>query len=123
MRSLQRDLEAVDATESGFGSVVSVAVKHLNIKTTAAQEYIRVALANALLMDRKQQDYGAGNIAKFGTFGIIVRLTDKFERLKNLFGQGRKRRAINESIEDTLRDISNYAIIALIVEQGRWPKE
>lgn len=95
----------------------------LGLKTAASKEFIRVALANAILMDEKQQDYGPGNIAGFGTFGVLVRMNDKVERLKNLFGKGRKRRAINESIEDTLRDIGNYAVIALQLELERWPNE
>jgi hypothetical protein len=50
-------------------------------------------------------------------------MNDKMERLKTLFNKGRRKRAINESIVDTFRDISNYAIIALMLELGRWPNE
>jgi hypothetical protein len=96
----------------------------LGIKTVAGRNFCAYALANALLMDRKQQDYGPRNISGFGTFGILVRMNDKLERLKTLFGKGRSRkRARNESVEDTLRDVSNYAIIALLVEKGKWPNE
>lgn len=95
----------------------------LGLQTQAAREFTRISLANALLMDRKQLDYGPENISKFGTFGVVVRMTDKFERLRELFNKGgRRRKAINESIEDTFRDVSNYAIIALMVERGLWPK-
>jgi hypothetical protein len=36
------------------------------------------------LMVRKHADYGPGNIAAFGELGVLVRLSDKFERLKHL---------------------------------------
>ncbi|MCY0865420.1 MAG: helix-turn-helix transcriptional regulator [Sulfobacillus sp.] len=36
------------------------------------------------LMVRKQQDYGPGNINAFGELGLVVRLSDKIERLKHL---------------------------------------
>jgi len=95
----------------------------LGIKTEAAKTFVHFALANALLMDRKQQDYGPRNISGFGTFGVTVRMNDKMERLKTLFNRGRRARAVNESIEDTFRDISNYAIIALMIERNEWPNE
>lgn len=104
-------------------SVQSEWLDRLELKTPAAKIFVLYAIANAKLFDRKQQDYGPRNISGFGTFGVVVRMNDKFERLKTLFGKGRRKRATNESIIDTLRDISNYATIALMVERGEWPNE
>lgn len=141
----------------------------LGLKTKAAREFLRLALEGVTLMDRKQQDYGSKNISKFGTFGVLVRLSDKIERLKNLRGlkpgvkaaivkfksnlrrierhelemstldqinmlddcltdlsnyfNKRRKRTVNENILDTFRDISNYAIIALMLEAKLWPDE
>ncbi len=102
------------------GFQVNVIADSLGLKTNEAREFLTIALENALLMDKKQQDYGSKNISSFGTFGVVVRMNDKFERIKNLFNNKRKR-AVNESIHDSFRDISNYAIIALMLEQGKWP--
>src|SRR5215472_293922 len=66
----------------------------LGLKTSVGLSALRYALANAMLMDRKQQDYGPKNISSFGTFGVVVRMTDKFERLKTvLTKKGRRRTA------------------------------
>lgn len=73
----------------------------------------------SVLFAKKQADYGPGNIAKFGEVGLLVRMNDKFERLTNLFVN--RKNANNEAIEDTLRDIANYAVIWLLVRQGKWP--
>ncbi len=97
--------------------------KALDIKTNAGRNAIVYALCNVLLLDRKQLDYGPRNISGFGVFGVTVRMNDKMERLKTLFNKGRRLKATNESIEDTFRDIANYAIIALMVERGEWPNE
>ncbi len=45
---------------------------------------------------------------------------DKFERLKNLFafGDGKPQ---HEPIEDSFKDLANYAIIAMMVQRGKWP--
>lgn len=116
--TLKQDLEAVDCS-----SIMNEIHQRLGLKTKAAQEFLRIALANTLLMDRKQLDYGPGNIAGYGTFGCVVRMNDKFERIKHLYMSGRRKRAINESLLDSFRDVGNYAIIALQLELNRWPNE
>lgn len=95
----------------------------LGIKTEAAKEFLKVVLADTLLMDRKQQDYGPQNIAEFGTYGCVVRMSDKMKRIIHLYKTGRAKRAANESIIDSFRDFSNYGAIALMVEINHWPME
>lgn len=94
--------------------------QRLGCKESATVEFLLVAFENAKLFDKKQSDYGPGNISGFGTFGIVVRMNDKFERLKTLFGK-KRRKPQNESVMDSLRDISNYANIAILVETKKWP--
>lgn len=72
----------------------------------------------------KQLDYGPGNINNApgsAMNGILVRMNDKMERLKNLVyhSDGEPQ---NESIDDSLIDIANYAVIAMMVRRGSWPK-
>lgn len=119
MKTFKQDLDTVDAQAQDL----VVLVQALGIQTQAAKNFIRVALANSLLMDRKQLDYGSRNIEGFGTFGVTVRMNDKMERLKSLYNKGKRRKAVNESITDTFRDISNYGIIALMCENDLWPSE
>ncbi len=72
---------------------------------------------------KKQIDYGPLNIwnAPGGaTNGLMVRMSDKLERLKNLIYKQIKPN--NESLEDSFVDIANYAIIALMVQRGVWAK-
>lgn len=94
----------------------------LNIVTIAGKTFLKMTLQNACLMDGKQQDYGSRNISEFGTAGVVVRMSDKFERIKNLF-KSKRRRAVNESIVDSFTDIANYAIIAQMLEKHVWPEE
>lgn len=71
----------------------------------------------------KQEDYGPLNIwnAPGGaTNGLMVRMSDKLERLKNLIYNSIEPN--NEALEDSFIDIANYAIIALMVERGIWEK-
>ncbi len=70
---------------------------------------------------KKQEDYGPLNIAHApggAMNGLRVRMHDKLARLNNLVD---KRNTPNyESIEDTLIDLANYAIIGLLVQRGQW---
>jgi hypothetical protein len=52
-----------------------------------------------------------------GFDGVIVRMNDKFARLRNgLAAHG------DETVADTLYDLANYALIGLMVYEGSWPK-
>lgn len=71
------------------------------------------------LLIRKGHDYSGDddclrNFRDFGWFGILVRLSDKFSRLKNL-AKNNDPRVGDESFLDTLRDIRNYAYLFQVV--------
>ena len=73
------------------------------------------------LMLKKHVDYGPMNIAGApgGPMnGLRVRMYDKLARLNNLVDTGDTPNY--ESIEDTLIDLANYAIIGLLVQRGQW---
>ena len=68
---------------------------------------------------RKNNDY-AGNtdpLANFRTFGwkgVVVRLSDKMSRLVTFYNKP-ELSVKDESIEDTLQDLINYAAICLVM--------
>ena len=68
--------------------------------------------------ERKNNDYGDSfaNLRKELPDAILVRIYDKYSRLKSLL-QGNEQKVKDESIEDTLMDLANYCIMEL-VERG-----
>lgn len=100
--------------------IVQDACEVYGITTPEGREYLRVALDACVLMNAKNSDYGTGNIAKWGIFGVVVRMSDKFERINNLF-KNRRAAKVNESIRDNIKDIHVYAGIALLIDEGKWP--
>jgi len=81
---------------------------------------------------KKQHDYGPSNIAmgtqlkdetdlKLAMTGLTVRLNDKMSRLLNLV-INKSTTPKNESVEDTLKDMSVYSKIALVVLDWKWAK-
>jgi len=80
-----------------------------------------IALEVAEVVIAKQHDYGHNNILAFKEQGLVVRLWDKINRLKNLFWNNSEPK--NESIEDTFTDIAGYAIIGLMLAEGTFTNE
>lgn len=68
------------------------------------------------IMHERGAKYGPGNIAEFGELGVLVRLSDKFARLKN-----QSKDFADESIIDTYMDIIGYALIGIAWKRGDWP--
>ena len=71
------------------------------------------------LLQAKGHDYSGledclDNLKDFGFMGVVVRIGDKFNRLKNFIKQG-ELQVSNESVIDTLRDIRNYAFLGQIL--------
>ena len=63
----------------------------------------------------KNSDYGdsvSETYKKYGLTSFLVRMEDKLNRLKTL--KDKKSMVIDEKIEDTLLDLANYAILAII---------
>ena len=80
-----------------------------------------ITLQLLTILQKKHEDYGPMNIAGApgGPMnGLRVRMYDKLARLNNLVDTGDTPNY--ESIEDTLIDLANYAIIGLLVQRGQW---
>jgi len=95
-------------------------------QTEAFEEIIQNMLATYKM---KMEDYSPWNMRGTGELGAITRLWDKTARLMNLMGFDigtGKFSALkdpkNESIDDTLLDLANYAIITMILRKGKWGK-
>ena len=73
-------------------------------------------LDDIVLFDKKQSDYGSHNISKFGVMGVLVRSSDKIERLINL----KDKEELNESKVDSWQDLSVYGAIARVVLENNW---
>lgn len=87
-----------------------------------------VSLANTFneleeLLLSKHKDYGPKNIADApggAVNGLRVRMHDKLARINNLVDSGKNPE--HESLEDSFKDMANYAVIGLLVLRGDWTK-
>ena len=81
---------------------------------------------------KKQRNYGPDNISvgsqldtddeiKISLTGLWFRMNDKIQRLKQLVVLGQPDE-VGENIQDTYEDMSDYGVIAQIVQRKKWAK-
>ena len=79
------------------------------------------------LLVRKRLAYGPAGLIG-GLPGIIIRMSDKLGRLQNLMGiidgsfQPKNIDTLGEQVEDTLRDLVNYGVLALMEKNKKGSK-
>jgi hypothetical protein len=83
-----------------------------------------IASELVILLESKQKDYGPNSVngAPGGPItGLLVRLHDKFSRANNLASKNKTPN--NEPLRETFIDIAGYALLAIMVIDGKFPKE
>ena len=83
---------------------------------TSAWDFSNIAKAICELHKRKNADYGDAAYESYKDFGLVsyvIRLGDKYRRLKTLTSPGTEQMIKSESIEDTLMDLAAYSIMAI----------
>jgi hypothetical protein len=105
------------------GNFIDGFVSH---SVVARELHLEVNLANITkelseLLISKHKDYGPKNISQApggAINGLRVRMHDKLARINNLIDSGASPE--HESLEDSFKDMANYAIIGLLVLRGKW---
>jgi hypothetical protein len=101
---------------------------NLNDTNLKREVHLETHLSNTVkelseLLLSKHKDYGPKNISQApgGPInGLRVRMHDKLARISNLVDSGADPQ--HESLEDSFKDMANYAIIGLLVLRGQWDK-
>lgn len=102
---------------------------NLSNPAIARELHLETHLSNTIkelsdLLLSKHKDYGPKNISQApggAINGLRVRMHDKLARINNLIDSGANPE--HESLEDSFKDMANYAIIGLLVLRGQWDNE
>jgi hypothetical protein len=113
-------MECTSSEDREHQELVDMVYGALNLETQMARLYLSEVLRLAKVFDRKQLDYGSQNISQFGEKGVLVRVTDKIERLKNLLWNKKGAAPANEALADTWDDIHVYACIGRLCHDDKW---
>jgi hypothetical protein len=102
-------------------STVDIVSKHIDFEFERDVADTFIELQSLLIS--KHNDYGPKNISDSpgGPLnGLRVRIHDKQARINNLIDNQKSPK--HESLEDSFKDMANYAIIALLVLRGQWDR-
>jgi hypothetical protein len=102
---------------------------NLSDTSIAREVHLEVHLSNTVkelsgLLLSKHKDYGPKNISQApggAINGLRVRMHDKLARINNLIDSGANPE--HESLEDSFKDMANYAIIGLLVLRKQWDND
>lgn len=75
---------------------------------------------------KKRKDYGqttSDTYDRFGPVSLLTRMYDKLGRIENLLCNQQKTEVKDESIDDTLLDLANYALITILEIRKRQSRE
>lgn len=89
-------------------------IQHFNVAN--GKDFDSIAKDICDLHRKKNNDYGDAAYESYKDFGLVsyvVRLGDKYRRLQSLTTPGKEQLVKTESIEDTLKDLAAYAIMAI----------
>ena len=78
-------------------------------------DIVNIALEIGELVEKKDKDYNSAfskTLKEYGDVAYFLRIDDKLNRLKSLLLRS-KDAEINESVEDTLKDIVGYTLLML----------
>ena len=97
------------------------------------KEFKKIQTEQYLTFCKKLNDYGPYNVSlgkdiknvqdiRTALTVILVRISDKFQRLLNILFYKKDTSTSNEPLIDSFKDLGVYAIIAEIVSNGKWNK-
>ena len=70
----------------------------------------------AEILEKKNSDYGdsfSKTVDEYGLTAYLLRVSDKISRVKSLNKKNCEHLVVDESIEDTIKDIAGYSILML----------
>lgn len=98
------------------------------VETNIQEKYYQDALVDTTtaishMLIRKHINYGPNNLKRFGMDGIVIRMTDKIERLINLAYHKPIEQIDVNAVKRELMDLAGYSIQGILLLEGKldWP--
>ena len=86
------------------------------------KEYTKIVSECLILSKQKNKLYGTNSLKLFNGLGILTRINDKIARINNITQQKLDNNPLgllDESLEDSIKDLINYSIYYLMYFRGQ----
>ena len=94
---------------------INLSYKKSRFEIVEESDIVTIAKEIAELVEKKDKDYNSAfskTLKEYGNVAYFLRIDDKLNRLKNLMLNNNDP-VVNESVEDTLKDIIGYTLLML----------
>ena len=101
-----------------YEKLIELISKQLELSNEFSQKFIKEALDIIIRFDKKHSEKGMGAYNKFGPFGVLVKMDEKYSELLESYNS--KTSFPKDVLEKDWEDISVYALMGLLIEKGEW---
>lgn len=91
--------------------------EEIKVPATGIEHFDNIVSKMREIYIAKNSDYGSSfdkGMNRFGWKSFLTRVYDKFNRVDELTSTGNNPKVVDETLEDTLMDLANYAILGII---------
>lgn len=104
-----------------YEKLIELVAKQLELKNDFSRKFIKQAMDVIIRFDKKHTEKGLGQYSKFGPFGVIVRMDEKYHELAESYNSATS--FPKDILEKDWEDIAVYALMGLMIERGLWSSE
>lgn len=105
--------------EEKLNKLVEIISKQLDLESGMSLKFIRESLMSIKKFDQKHTEKGLSGYTEFGPVGVMVKMSEKYNLLKEHYIVSDEELS-DDKIEELWQDVSVYALMGRLVENGDW---
>lgn len=99
--------------------IADIVAKQHEFKNEFTTRFLKEAILAIKRFDEKHTEKGFGNYNEFGPLGVIVKMSDPYNELKNAYMNPAGMLPL-ETLDKDWTDIAVYALIGKLISDGNW---
>ena len=105
--------------EEKLEKLVEIISKQLGLNSGMSLKFIKESLMSVKRFDEKHTEKGLSGYAEFGPIGVMVKMAEKYNLLKENYTVSDSE-LNGDTVEELWQDVSVYALMGKMVENGEW---
>lgn len=100
--------------------IAEVVAKQLEFKNGFTTKFLKEAILAIKRFDEKHSEKGFGDYADYGPIGVMVKMSEPYNRLKTFYTSQDNRDEEKAVLDKNWMDVAVYALIGKLVSDGNW---
>lgn len=107
-----------------FDKIIKLVCKEMELQNAMSHKFVEETLNAIAVFDKKHTEKGLSSYGEFGPIGVMVKMAEKFNTLKEYYtvmvNSADEEKLTSEELEKLWQDVSVYALMGKLVEEGEW---